>query len=330
MLGKHIPYTTVIIAAVLAMVVSTHATTKEEARPMTFNKDVLPILQQKCQSCHRPGQIAPMSFLTYKDARPWAKAMKAAVVMKKMPPWFADPQYGHFANDRSLEPNEIDTIARWADSGAREGAANEALPPIQWPRDGWEIEPDLIVNGPEFAVPASPKNNVIEWAYITVPSGITKDTWITSMEIRPSEPSVTHHICVFFKPHTPDVTYNKPVWADRPRDDSGSALPSAAGANGRGIPLSVTAGSNGIEGCYVPGQRTQDYRLYQAAKLFKAGTDIVFQVHYTPNGKEVTDRPRIGFTVAKDPPQRLYVSLGMSAPSDPKSFAIPPTFGGKR
>jgi len=173
-------------------------------------------------------------------------------------------------------------------------------------------------------VEANPKNNVIEWMYITVPSGFTEDTWVTSMEIRPSEPAVTHHICVFFRPHTEDVVYNKPIWEDHARDEKGSAVASAAGINGRSIPPSVTAGSNGIEGCYVPGQRTQDYRVHRAAKLIKAGTDIVFQLHYNPNGKAVTDRPRIGFTTTKVPPERVYVSLGMSAPSDAKSFAIPP------
>ena len=294
------------------------------AGPVTFTKDVLPILQKNCQSCHRPGQIAPMPLLTYDNVRPWAKAMKAAVVTRKMPPWFADPQAGHFANDRSLKQEEIDTIAKWADNGSPQGDSKDAPPPVQWPAEGWQIQPDLIVNGPTTTVPAHPKNNVIEWMYITVPSGVTRDTWITSMEIRPSEPSVTHHICVFFKPHTPDVQYNVPVWSDRPRDDSGSALASAAGANGRGIPPSTTAGSNGIEGCYVPGQLTQDYRIHGAAKLLKAGTDIVFQIHYTPSGMEVTDRPRLGFTVAKEAPERVYVSLGMSAPSDAQSFAIPP------
>jgi len=295
--------------------------------PVTFHKDVLPILQKNCQSCHRPGQIAPMSFLSYESTRPWAKAMKTAVATRKMPPWFADPQFGHFSNDRSLKANEIDTIAKWADTGAPEGNAKDAPPPVKWPEYGWDIQPDLIVNGPETHVPAHPKNDVIEWNFITVPSGITQDTWITSMEIRPSEPSVTHHICVFFKPHTDDVKYNTPVWNERPRDETGSALPEAAGVNGRGIPPSITAGSNGIEGCYVPGQRTQDYRIHNAAKLFKAGTDIVFQVHYTPNGKDITDRPRIGFTVAKEAAQRTYVSLGMSSPSDAKSFAIPPNDG---
>src|SRR2546423_10031307 len=88
---------------------------------VTFNKDVLPILQKNCQSCHRPGQIAPMSLISYKDARPWAKAIKAAVTLKKMPPWFADPKYGHFTNDRSLKQSEIDTLAKWADTGVTEG-----------------------------------------------------------------------------------------------------------------------------------------------------------------------------------------------------------------
>jgi hypothetical protein len=303
------------------------AAAADTAAPVTFNKDVLPILQKNCQSCHRPGQIAPMSFLSYESTRPWAKAMKVAVATRKMPPWFADPQYGHFANDRSLKQSDIETISKWADSGAAEGSASDAPPAINWPADGWEIAPDIIVNGPETLVPAHPKENVIEWKYIIVPSGITQDTWITSMEIRPGEPSVTHHICVYFKPHTDDVEYNKPVWADRPRDETGSALASAAGVNGRGIPPSITAGTNGIEGCYVPGQAAQDYRVHNAAKLLKAGTDIVFQVHYTPNGKDVVVRPRIGFTVAKTPPQHIYVSFGISAPSDAKSFAIPPNEG---
>jgi len=293
----------------------------------TFSKDVLPILQKNCQSCHRPGQVAPMSFLDYESARPWAKAMKQAVATKKMPPWFADPRFGHFLNDRALGQGDIDTIVKWADGGAPAGDPKDAPAPVKWPVDGWQIQPDLIVNGPETFVPAHPKNNVIEWNYVIVPSGITEDTWITSMEIRPSELGVTHHICVLFKPHTPDVVYNKPVWYDRERDDTGTAVAAAAGVNGRGIPQSITAGTNGIEGCYVPGQFTQDYRTHNAAKLIKAGTDVVFQVHYTPNGKDVTDRPRLGFTVAKAPPQRVFVSLGMSAPSDAKHFAIPPNDG---
>ncbi len=291
---------------------------------ITFNKDVLPILQKNCQSCHRPGHIAPMSFLSYQSTRPWAKSMKAAVVTRKMPPWFADPQFGHFANDRSLKQRDIDVISRWADSGAPEGDAKDAPVAVNWPADGWEIQPDIVIEGPSLTVPAHPRANVMEWTYITVPAGIAKDTWITSMEIRPSHVDVTHHICVYFRPHTSDVTYNTPVWADRPRDEQGNAEASAAGVNGRGIPTDVTKGSNGIEGCYVPGQAAQDYRIHNAAKMLRAGTDIVFQMHYTPNGKEVVDHPRIGLTVAKEEPRQRYVSFGISSPSDAKSFAIPP------
>src|ERR1700680_1140994 len=106
---------------------------------VTFNKDVLPILQSNCQSCHRPGQVAPMSFLNYKDVRPWAKAIKAAVAARKMPPWFADSKYGHFSNDRSLKQSEIDTLVAWADRGAPEGDAKDAPASKQWPTGGGGI-----------------------------------------------------------------------------------------------------------------------------------------------------------------------------------------------
>lgn len=100
------------------LAVAAAAAASDQSSQVTFAKDVLPILQKNCQSCHRPGQVAPMSLLTYQDARPWAKAIKAAVTMRKMPPWFGDPNYGHFANDRSLKQSEIDTLAKWADTGA--------------------------------------------------------------------------------------------------------------------------------------------------------------------------------------------------------------------
>jgi hypothetical protein len=307
---------------VCLLAVGTTVSTAQEPASVTFNKDVLPILQKNCQSCHRPGQIGPMSFLTYAETRPWAKAMKQAVLTRTMPPWFADPGHGRFRNDRSLNPDDIRIISEWADRGAPQGNPADAPPPVNWPVEGWEIQPDVIVQGPEYLVPAETKNGVIEWTYITVPSGFTEDTWVTSMEIRPSEPAVTHHICVYFRPHTPDVVYNAPRWQDLPRDETGNVLPEAAGV-GRRDP-SITAGSTGFEGCYVPGRASEDYRRYNSGKLIKAGTDIVFQVHYTPNGKAVTDRPRIGFTVSNTPPQRQYVTLQIFAPGEPDVFAIPP------
>ena len=131
----------------LSALVSGTCVIAAELPTVTFNKDVLPILQKHCQTCHRPGNIAPMSFLTYQSTRPWAKAMKAAVAGRKMPPWFADPRFGHFSNDRSLKQGEIDVIAKWADSGAPEGDAKDAPPPVKWSANGWNQQPDIIVEG---------------------------------------------------------------------------------------------------------------------------------------------------------------------------------------
>src|SRR5262249_36544100 len=118
------------VLAGLSFVVA--ATAADLTPTVTFNKDVLPILQKNCQTCHRPGQVARMSLLSYKDARPWAKAIKTQVTMRTMPPWFADPKYGHFTNDRSLKQSEIDTLAKWADTGTAEGNPKDVPAPVQW------------------------------------------------------------------------------------------------------------------------------------------------------------------------------------------------------
>ena len=281
----------------------------------TFNKDVLPVLQKNCQTCHRPGQIAPMSFLDYKSTRPWAKAMKTAVESRKMPPWFADHQFGEFQNDRTLPQTDIDIITKWADAGAPEGDAKDAPPPVQWPSEGWQIKPDIIIHGPEFKVPAK---GIIEWTNIMVPGGFTKDTWITSMELLPGDRSVTHHICIAFKPHTPDVVYYVPTWTDKVRDADGSEIPDTRQQ------VTPSGANDTLQFCYVPGTQFQDYRPFGAGKLVPAGTDIQFRLHYTANGKEVIDRPRVGLTVAKEPPQRQYVNFVINSAQEPAVFAIPP------
>src|SRR5215471_2708011 len=291
---------------------------------VTFKKDVLPILQKNCQTCHRAGQAAPMSFLTYKDTRPWAKAMKAAVVTRKMPPWFADPQFGHFLNDHSLKQREIDIIAKWADTGAAEGDAKDASPPVKWP-EGWQIEPDIVVQGPTYNVPAHTKNDVVEWVSVTVPTGFTKDTWITSVQIKPEHPAVTHHICLGFNPHTPDIKYFEPVWQDKERGQDGSALPDKGPTFGPASPGGRFRSM--AEDCYLPGNPAADYRDFKAAKLVPAGSDITLNLHYTPNGTAVTDHVQIGFTVAQTPPERRYVSLVTTSTTDPRYFAIPPNDG---
>ena len=329
----------IFIAGFMAGVAALAADASSTASPesVTFNKNVLPILQKNCQICHRPGQIAPMSFLNYQSTRPWAKAMKAAVASRKMPPWFADPKYGHFSNDRALKQSEIDTIVAWADGGAREGDAKDAPPPVAWPADGWLIQPDYIVKGPQYDVPAK---GIMEWTNVVVPGGFTKDTWITSLEIKPSALPVTHHICVSFIAHTPGVKYGVPVWVDKQRDESGSALPRAKGVKNPlpGVPgvakderelITARFNPGGVEGCYVPGLQVTDYRAFNAAKLVPANTDIVFQLHYTTIGTAMTDKPEVGFTIAKEPPQRRYISYNTqpSVGTDSEVFRIPPNDG---
>src|SRR5438876_612887 len=141
------------------------------ATGVTFHKDVEAILQKNCQGCHRPGEMAPMSLLTYKDARPWAKSIRSAVLQKKMPPWFADPAYGKFSNDRSLSQAEIDTVVRWVDAGAPEGDAKDAPKPLKFV-DGWNMGvPDVVFEMPNaFTIPATGK---VPYQYITVATNFT-------------------------------------------------------------------------------------------------------------------------------------------------------------
>lgn len=317
-----------LLVAVVAVGAAMTGTMRAADTPATFAKDVLPILQKNCQSCHRPGQIAPMSLLTYDEARPWARSIKAKVESRQMPPWFADPQHGRFTNDRSLAQSDIEKIVKWADGGAVQGNPSDAPPAVQWPADGWQIKPDLIVKGPEFRVPAHVDRNVIEWVTMTVPSGFTRDTWITSLEIKPSDLAVTHHICITFRPHRPDVKYYVMNWTEAPRDADGVVIKANGSVSPAGtLPVAggQGAGSGGGFSCYVPGVQADDYRPYHAAKLIPANSDITVQVHYTPSGKDVVDRPLIGFTVAQTPPEKQWISYGISA-GGPK-FAIPPNDG---
>jgi hypothetical protein len=316
----------------LAIAASSGTTTAAADVTPTYTKDVLPILQKNCQSCHRPGQIGPFSLLSYETTRPWARSIKAKVVSRQMPPWFADPAHGTWANDRSLSQAQIDTIATWVDAGAPQGDATDAPPPIEWAPDGWQIKPDLIVRGPEFRVPARPEKNVIEWTTITIPSGFTQDTWITSVEVKPSELAVTHHICVSFAPHRPTTKYYVMNWAESPRDEDGVSTDRNPGAAGQPPPpppgASQANPGTGVGGgfwCYVPGGVADDYRPYGAGKLVPANSDITVQMHYTPSGKEVVDRPMFGFTVSEEPPARQWLATQVSGAGP--TFAIPPNDG---
>jgi len=170
------------------------STLADQMTSVTFNKDVLPILENNCQSCHRPGGIGPMSLLTYETARPWAKAIKTAVVNKKMPPWFADPHFGDYRNAPKLTEANIKTLVAWADSGSAEGdAADRSTVKPEW-KDGWRIQPDVVISMPqEYRVAAKGEGEIREFI---IPSPFKEDTWVSSIEIRPGDPSVVHHVIV--------------------------------------------------------------------------------------------------------------------------------------
>lgn len=287
---------------------------------VSFNKDVLPILQKNCQACHRSGEAAPMSFLTYESTRPWAKAIKQAVATKKMPPWFADPGYGEFRNDPSLTAQEIAILAAWADHGAPEGNAQDKPKDIAWP-SGWRIEPDVVLSIPQaHSVPA--KGNGEIKAFL-VDNPFAQDTWVSAIEVRPGNPSVVHHVMLQVPEDTPDAPpfswggVSTPTCAvSTPlaqQQDFNEALPFpiANRLNGtRSSPSSNPPKNFAIlEAVYAPGSPPMDFSLYNSAKLIQGGGKLRIEVHYTPNGTATSDQTRIGFKVAKQPPQYRYVTL---------------------
>jgi hypothetical protein len=264
----------------------------------TFNKDVLPILQKNCQGCHRPGEIGPMPLLTYEGVRPWAKAIKQAVATRKMPPWFADSKYGHFANDRRLSPVDVRIIEAWVDAGAPEGDARDKPAPVKW-TEGWTIRADEIFQMPDpFKVPAT---GDLDYVYIVIPTGFTKETWVTAAEVRPSARAEVHHILAVVRP--PGSQWMK---AAKPFVPYIPPLHSAEAGDPQGQPVNM---SYELLAAYSPGMQPQRFDTDHSAKLIPAGSDIVLQVHYTPNGKSaVEDQTRVGLTLAKEAPAKRFMS----------------------
>jgi hypothetical protein len=268
---------------------------------VTYHEDVEPVLQRHCQTCHRPGEAAPFSMLTYKDTRPWASSMKRAAVNRKMPPWHADPAVGHFGNDRRLSQEEIDVIARWADAGAPEGDPKKAPAPLTFV-EGWNIgKPDKILEMPQaFSVPAT---GTIDYQWIVMPLGLDKDTWIEGVEVRPGDRSVVHHVIAFYRrPGSNWLVDAKP----------GIPTPKGSGDSEAGM-------SDGAIGGYVPGLPAARLAPGRAI-LLPAGADIVLQVHYNATGKATTDRTKVGIVYAKKDVVERSFQIGLANPS----FVIPP------
>ena len=301
----------------LGCVALASAATTSGNQPVTYNKDVLPVLQKNCQTCHRPGEAAPMSFLSYQSTRPWAKAMKAAVLSKKMPPWFADSHYGKFSNDRTLAQPEIDTLVAWADSGAKEGDPKDAPKPLSFV-EGWRIgQPDLVLSMPTaFSVPAS---GTIDYQYVIVPTGFTEDRYVQMAEARPGDPSVVHHIIAFIRePGNPWLQDAKVGVPFVPMEEMRKAARDAERSGKKNRGEGASFGGDMLAG-YAPGTVPNMMRPGEA-KLIKAGSDIVLQLHYTATGKASSDLSKVGLVFSKDKPSVRVLSLAAMTPN----FAIPP------
>ena len=254
------------VALVFAFLIGATTTTAENPIKLvnsnvTFSKDVAPIFNKSCAGCHRPGEIAPMSLLSYKEARPWAKAIREKVANRQMPPWHADPKHGEWLNDRRISQEAIDTIVSWVDGGAREGDPKD-LPPLPEFTPGWRIgKPDQTFSAPEQSVPA---DGVVDYQYLSVPTNFKEDRWITAAEIRSTGSAAVHHVIVFIQ--EPGTT----------RADARLLVGFAPGED---------------PAMYAPG----------FARKVPAGSNLIFQIHYTPNGTALKDTTTVGLIYAKAP-----------------------------
>jgi hypothetical protein len=256
------------VGVVLLLVSPPRVTTTSENN-VTFTKDVAPIFYKNCTGCHRPGEIAPMSLLTYNEARPWAKSIREKVANRDMPPWHADPKYGEWRNDRRISQDAINTILAWVNNGAQEGDAKD-LPPMPEYTPGWRIgKPDQTFSAPEQAVPAE---GVVDYQYLAVPTNFKEDRWITAAEIRSSAHAVVHHVIVFVQ---------------------------EPGATSR-LQGKLLVG-------FAPGEDPAVFRAGYGRKI-PAGSNLLFQIHYTPNGTATKDVTTVGLIYAKTPVEHTVVT----------------------
>ena len=281
--------------AVLVLTAILTTGTSPAATP-TFSKDVAPILYKNCSTCHRQGEIAPMSLLTYENARPWARAIREQVALGNMPPWHASAPRGTFSNDRRLSDEDKDTLIRWADAGAPKGDPKD-LPPAPKFVDGWEIgTPDAVISMPkEFDVPAS---GTVAYQFFEAPTNFTEDKWVQAIEVRPGTRSVVHHVLVFCRePGSRRSSASfRPVGPRVPGAPQQDASSHNGGARDPGMPGSLIATT-------APGTNAMIYKP-GTALLIKAGASFFFQVHYTSNGEAARDRTSVGLVFAKTPPQQ--------------------------
>lgn len=267
---------------------------------VSYHKDVAPILQERCQSCHRPGQIAPFSLTSFADAKSWASEIKLFTANRQMPPWKAEPGHGDFHGVRRMPDAEIATLARWADAGAPEGDVRQAPPQKQW-SDSWSLgTPDLVLTMPDtYTVAASGED---DFRCFVLPTGLMDDKEVVGVEIRPGNPKVVHHVLNFI-----DTSGR-----GRQLDEKDSGPGYASGLGGVGFFPS------GSMGGWAPGNFPR-YLPQGVGMPLPKGSDIVMQVHYHKTGKVEQDKTAIGLYFAKKPIEKRYrvwplTSLGIDIP----------------
>ena len=238
--------------------------------PVTYAKQVSRLVQTNCESCHRPGQIAPFSLTNYRQVKAWSKMIKEVVQNKRMPPWHADPGVGHaFGNDRSLTPEEIDTLVSWIDHGMPLGDEADLPDKIEYVSD-WRIgQPDMVFEMPEEYV-VEPVG-VVAYQYFTTETNFTEDKWITMSECRPGNAKVVHHIIIFVRD---------------PKNSRES--------------LATSEGGQGFFDAYAPGSEAMVLKPGSARKI-PAGASLIWQMHYTPTGKREADRSQFAIKFADGP-----------------------------
>ena len=277
------------------------------AKTITFTKDIAPIFQEKCEACHRTDSIAPMSLVTYEEARPWAKAIRERVITRQMPPWHLDKTVGiqNFKNDRSLTDAQINTIVKWVDAGAAKGDMKDMPAPKQWPDESkWNFAslygpPDLIIKSPDWTVPAVAQD---AWYKPVVPTGITEARVVRAIEIRPATVrgrKVTHHALARLQ----------------------QSDPSGAAANADD-PLGV----GGLFMEWAVGKQGEIMRS-DTGKLMLPGSNIVFEMHYHSVGEQITDHVELGiyfYPKGQEPKYRQTLAALQSVAGGSRNIDIAP------
>lgn len=239
-----------------------------------------------------------MSLLTYDNVRPWAKAIRQQVALRKMPPWFADPAVGHYSNDPSLTAAEIRILEQWVAGGAPEGSPRDAPPPRLWTK-GWNIEPPSLVVGMPRAYRVPP-SGVVDYQFVILPARFAEDRWVRMAEIRPGDRKVIHHAVLYVRERDSEWLRNSPV-----------GVPF--------VPKGDRVTTSDILAIYTPGHAPMVASEGMAKKI-PAGADLVLQIHYTPSGKAVEDRTRIGLVFLHAVPERRILTLQLNS----TSLRIPP------